>query len=421
MSIPNGGDVAEQIVKVSIDGAEKIIKLFGENAVQLAALIKALLENSNSKTPLGKTRLVNLVKDGHELSAFPIRASDRKRFEQIANDLKVPFCPLKSKSDPSECNILFRSSDQNRINEVLSKFNYKVIEKGDDDGKKKSPYPFEASSVSSSKEEVKTMTIEPPPLPKEAIQSNDLFKQYLMAQNLLMDRYSPRNQELIREVKPDASLVLGKRQWQELGRTINADARKIMISLPRFDEKTHLLREYAKVPVYDISDTVGSPVRAPSKASEKDTAALFQSIEEQSKTPIRQDTTLPNRALYNAQDGVISVQGDLDIQQKTCVVFREKAHEYLYQKQGESYRREENHFIATAIAFRLSEKFNIPNESLDFSKLLDTLKEKGLDEKQLADIMTEINSGYKALSKEIEIQKDAPQINAPTIKTEKER
>ena len=137
MSVVSGGEVAEQIVKVSIDGAEQSVKLVGKGAVALAALLKALFENRQQKDVMGKTSAINLVKDGHEISAFVIRADDRKAFEQAAKGLALPFCSIKDKQNPGDCNILFRTVDQVRINEVLKKLNYNMTHDNDNSIKKK--------------------------------------------------------------------------------------------------------------------------------------------------------------------------------------------------------------------------------------------------------------------------------------------
>lgn len=409
MSIPSGGDVAEQIIKVSINGAEQAIKLVGQGAVELMALLKAMFENNKNVAPLGKTRVVNLVKDGHDISAFTIQAKDRKQFEQIANDLKIPFATIKDRTNKEDCNVLFRAVDTARINNVLEKINYRQVDK-DGDAKKKIDSLSEEHSLPSSKEKMtQTNTIEMPKDTKE-------FKQFLIAQNKL-EPFSKENRALIAKQAPNARQVMSKQEWAAQGRSVAPNAQKIMVHLPNYEKKSPVLREFSKVPMYDISSTTGESLAIPKKKNEQETEKIFQKLSQDKN--IQYDNHAPDKSYYNMQDGVITMSADLDINQKTCLLFREEAHQYLHEKQGVSYNREDSNLLATAIAFRLSEKLEIKNDVLDFEKLTEKLKELGMDEKQQGEFLKELEQGYKELSKEakvVEIEKDAPQANTQILK-----
>ena len=59
-----GGDAAEQVVRMSLEGVEVAARISGEGAKQLAVLIAAVLREEQ-KTH-GKARLSNMIKSGHE-------------------------------------------------------------------------------------------------------------------------------------------------------------------------------------------------------------------------------------------------------------------------------------------------------------------------------------------------------------------
>ena len=73
-----GGDAAEQIVRMSLEGVEVAARITGNGAKNLAVLIAAVLKEEQ-KTH-GKARLTNMIKSGHELKVFTVQQKDLKTF-----------------------------------------------------------------------------------------------------------------------------------------------------------------------------------------------------------------------------------------------------------------------------------------------------------------------------------------------------
>ena len=68
-----GGDAAEQVVRMSLEGVEVAARISGEGAKQLAILIAAVLKEEQ-KTH-GKARLSNMIKSAcrhHEIRKLPL-------------------------------------------------------------------------------------------------------------------------------------------------------------------------------------------------------------------------------------------------------------------------------------------------------------------------------------------------------------
>lgn len=412
MSIPSGGDVSEQMVKVTLDGVEHTIKR--DFAPEVLALMKALLEKSDPQTIVGKTRLVNLLKADPNLSSFTIKSSERKEFEKIADDLKIPFCSIKSKANPNECNILFHTASKARMNDVLEKFNYNVIDTSPD--KKKQTSPFAERSASLSNAEM-TMNKTAQIMDAKQIQkptAGEQFKQMILARHQVDQDYSPRNKELILQQKHDASLVMSKNKWKENGYTLKNDAKPIMIYLPRFDEKSQTSREYTKIPVYDTSDMVGDPtlIRKPPHKTEQECQTLMTQIESKIDVIFQDRDRIPEPPQHELAKKQLQIPKELPKTEQLCFFFQAKANQLFKDNPNKD-------LLVMAVAYRLSEKFNLDNKSLDFSRLDEKIK--GMDQEQIQSLLKEVDRGYKVLSKEIDVQKDAPQINAPILKTEKER
>ena len=65
-----GGDAAEQVVRLSLEGVEVAAKISGSGAKNLALLMYAVLKEE--KKTKGKARLTNMLKSGKELKVYTI-------------------------------------------------------------------------------------------------------------------------------------------------------------------------------------------------------------------------------------------------------------------------------------------------------------------------------------------------------------
>ena len=80
------GDAAEQVVRMSLEGAEVAARITGQGAKEIALLLYAVLKDQ--KKTKGKTRLTNMLKSGKELKAFAVkdvmvRAEDASKVNRI--------------------------------------------------------------------------------------------------------------------------------------------------------------------------------------------------------------------------------------------------------------------------------------------------------------------------------------------------
>ena len=82
----NGGDAAEQIVRLSLEGFEVAAKLTGSAAKNIAVLLASVLkqEISQSNKTRGKARLTNMIKSGKELKVFSFEQKDLQMLRAAA-------------------------------------------------------------------------------------------------------------------------------------------------------------------------------------------------------------------------------------------------------------------------------------------------------------------------------------------------
>lgn len=88
------GDVADLMVKESIQITEESVKLMAAGAKNLAALLLALARDNKKLS--GKTNMARLLRDGKELKVFSIRESDLADFKAFAKK-NVLYSVVKDK------------------------------------------------------------------------------------------------------------------------------------------------------------------------------------------------------------------------------------------------------------------------------------------------------------------------------------
>ena len=118
-----GGEAAEQIVRMSLEGFEVAAKITGAGAKNIAILLYSILKEEQ-KTK-GKVRLTNMLRSGKELKVFTVRNSDLKKFTQEAKKYGVLYCVLadrKNKDPNAEVDVIARAEDASKISRIAERF-----------------------------------------------------------------------------------------------------------------------------------------------------------------------------------------------------------------------------------------------------------------------------------------------------------
>ena len=118
-----GGEAADQIVRMSLNGVEIAAKISGKAAERLAVLLYSVLKDQ--KKTKGKTRLTSMIKSGKELRVFAVKDQDLERFCQEAKRYGVLYCVLKdNKADDGLTDIMVRADDASKINRIFERFKF---------------------------------------------------------------------------------------------------------------------------------------------------------------------------------------------------------------------------------------------------------------------------------------------------------
>ena len=124
-----GGEAAEQIVRMSLEGFEVAAKITGAGAKNIAILLYSILKEEQ-KTK-GKARLTNMLRSGKELKVFTVRNSDLKKFTQEAKKYGVLYCVLadrKNKDPNAEVDVIARAEDASKISRIVERFNLASVD-----------------------------------------------------------------------------------------------------------------------------------------------------------------------------------------------------------------------------------------------------------------------------------------------------
>ena len=124
-----GGEAAEQIVRMSLEGFEVAAKITGAGAKNIAILLYSILKEEQ-KTK-GKARLTSMLRSGKELKVFTVKNADLRKFTQEAKKYGVLYCVLadrKNKDPNAEVDVIARAEDASKISRIVERFDLASVD-----------------------------------------------------------------------------------------------------------------------------------------------------------------------------------------------------------------------------------------------------------------------------------------------------
>lgn len=120
-----GGEVADQMARESLQFAEVMVKLSAlgfKNGLSLA--LAYMKENPKVR---GKTNLDRLLREGKELKVISIQKKDLSRFTEQAKHYGVLFTAIKDKAGEGEkIDIMFKAEDVSKLNRIYEQMGYMI-------------------------------------------------------------------------------------------------------------------------------------------------------------------------------------------------------------------------------------------------------------------------------------------------------
>ena len=122
----NSGDAAEQIVRMSLEGAEVALKITGSAAKNIAAALYTVLKDQ--KKTKGKARIETMLRQQRPMTIYTVKKEDCPEFARQAKGYGLLYAPIPVKKDDNTIDILVFEDDAARANRVGEKFNLTVVD-----------------------------------------------------------------------------------------------------------------------------------------------------------------------------------------------------------------------------------------------------------------------------------------------------
>jgi len=115
-----GGDAAETMFRMVLQGTEVMIKLTGTGAKNLAAILYRY--SQGDKRLKGAINLNKLLKSGDELTIIRVNQSELNEFKSLAKKYGVLFSAVRDTRDKDGmCDVFFKKKDYAKVEHVIGK------------------------------------------------------------------------------------------------------------------------------------------------------------------------------------------------------------------------------------------------------------------------------------------------------------
>ena len=116
----NSGDAAEQIVRMSLEGAEFALKITGSAAKNVAAALYTVLKDQ--KKTKGKARIATMLRQQRPMTIYTVKKEDCPEFARQAKSYGILYAPIPIKKGDDTIDILVFEDDAGRANRIVEKF-----------------------------------------------------------------------------------------------------------------------------------------------------------------------------------------------------------------------------------------------------------------------------------------------------------
>ena len=219
-----------------------------------------------------------------------------------------------------------------------------------------------------------------------------------------MPKFSAKNQELIKEQRPDAELVASKTLWRSLGRNLVPGATPISIWKPVEGE----YKKFEEHSVYDVRDTI--TFESPSLADllgeqSKELEEAYAKALKLSPVPIKETPGAKGTQYQPDQKEIIAPisQGDPE---QLSELLREIAHAQIHYDVKSNYSKEQYTFMAESVSCALATKLRVPSYIYEFDmRQLTAEPSKIKDYINLAQVMIEGLTEHQKKARQAPVKK----------------
>ncbi len=436
-----GTDAAETMFRLVLQGTEVMIKLTGSGAKNLAALLYRYAQGD--KRLKGAINLNKLLKSGDELTIVRIDQKELPEFKTLARKYGVLFSAVRdTRTTDGMCDVFFKKKDYAKVEHVVGKmeltglsheresvFNnpkneYEtVIDENGEPQLKKEPQQRSGSDMPNSKSPTRKNPADTPKIVSDIKNGNkdsitpDNWKVYLGV-NASMYAYSQNNQDRIFEQAPNASVVLSKTKWRELGRYPQRGAKGIQVTVPEMIDGKHT-GNYIDAKVYDISETYGKDIPQHGVVLHDGSTAMASEIDRlraSAPVPVEVRDDIATDSFYSPDDKKIYLRSDITDSERYIGLIKETQYANAHLRQGQTYDRANSRFMAESVAYSMAAKYGLDTQEFRFDCIPDAIN--GLDGKDVSELIDPValtsRNELKKAEKNLEPfkQKQRPSVTA---------
>lgn len=120
-------DAADQVVKITLEGAEWAVRLAGTGAKHIGVMLYAMSKEQNKTR--GAERLNNMLRSGKPLKVYTFSAKDMDKFKEVAKQYGILYTILKEKDKTGNVfDVLVRADDESKIQRISDRFNLTKVD-----------------------------------------------------------------------------------------------------------------------------------------------------------------------------------------------------------------------------------------------------------------------------------------------------
>lgn len=122
------GDAANEVLKITLDGTDFVLRLAGTGAKELIAMLYAISKD-HQKSEMGKKSLANMLRKCKDIKIFSLQRKDLEKFVREGKRYGIMYCTLLDKDDKSPnsvVDILVRAEDAQRVDRIVEKYHLSI-------------------------------------------------------------------------------------------------------------------------------------------------------------------------------------------------------------------------------------------------------------------------------------------------------
>ena len=119
-------DAPDQVLRLSLEGAEFALKISGAAAKNIAAALYAVLKDQ--KRTKGKARITTMLRQQRPLTIYTIKKEDCPAFAKQAKQYGVLYAPIPVNKGDDTLDIMVFQDDAARVNRIVERLELTVLD-----------------------------------------------------------------------------------------------------------------------------------------------------------------------------------------------------------------------------------------------------------------------------------------------------